>query len=181
MSTKIYYAYEWSGNHVDLIKTLNEMKKAYVDDCVEFISRLFKFDSNKEHYENIKTLLELIKEESAQLEIGHPFDLNLSCVVYMHKGRTVAHFFGINEYKHPTVYKTIEKMKDFSYWNNTDGPEDVPEAEFENRGKWFDDLFNTYNSYIPSECGLTYDFYSDDIAWNIANKSYDKWKAAYDK
>ncbi len=175
MSTKIYNAYEWTGDYTSLIKYLNELNTKYMSDSVNRVLKLYQFDSAGK-YENANRLYDLITKDSSQDEKGHPYDMSLSCVVYMHKGKIILHFFGVNSYTHPIVYETLNQLPDYSYWNNTDGPDDVAEEAFESRGKWYDDLFDTYGSTIPSKCGLVYNYASDTNMWNIATCSYEQWK-----
>ena len=171
MSIKIYNAYEWTGDYVSLIKTLNELKTKYISDCINRVSRLYTFDT----ISDVNQLYNHMIKDSFQNEKCHLYDVSLSCMVYIHKEKIVIQFFGINSHTYPTVYNFLEQLPDFSYWNNSDGPEDVSEEAFEDRGKWFNDLFYTYGSNF-CECGLIYDYGTDTNIWNIAECSYEQWR-----
>lgn len=155
MSTKIYNAYSWRGG--DVVLWLSKLRDLYVQDGAETLKALCATRKDKDSHDFFYDLINEM-EKAADGPTYHPYDFSLSCVVYRHRLKTVVHFFGLNKGRFPRVYEEVRKLKDFSFWNNSDGPEDVPQWLFDKRGDWYDSLFKKYGSEVPDVCGLTYEF-----------------------
>ena len=176
VSMKLYYAYSWDGDILSLLRFLNGLRETYLNDCATEFYKRFRFEDQFDFLVNQTNLYRKIVEGSARQERFFPFDAELSCVVYQFEGKTVIQFFGYDRRKYPRMSEKIESLPDVSYWDNTGGPEDVPEAEFEARGKWFNGLFEALGSDVPARCGLAYEFGSKDAYFEISERVAYMWE-----
>lgn len=174
MSMTIYPAYlykdkaEWSDIS-KLMEELFEIKKKFVAYCGDkLISEGYPvreyFEKGDKYFEFIKR----IEKDSKSIEKGMIYDCSCDVVVYFHKHKIVVQEFSgwIAKY----FLKENFKYPDYSFYDIYAGDEDItPEMEkdFALRNNFYRSLFATTG--IPSNVGLSYDFFNDFTAMEIAD------------
>lgn len=110
-----------------------------------------------------KAISELMDRQREIKKTGHrdvevDFDFTLSVLPF--EGRV----YGIpfTESKRLREFFTASGItEDFSYWNNSEGPEQIPDEEWERRGDTWNRLLDQDPSGRPSACGMAFEVSSD--------------------
>jgi len=169
MSTKIYNAWEWNDTFDELIRLFNSIRhNEYIQDCLNLVRKIDVSERDRYSHERriYKYLLEAKNNDQKDF-----FDVDLSAIVIQHENKIVVCFFGLNEFTFPMMYAKINsKFKYFGWWDNSDLEEGVSEEEWEYRGKWYESVFEKYQSEIFSELGLTYEFFSKSILFKVCDQ-----------
>jgi len=187
MSTKIYDAYKYSGTPEELMKWLIKFKKKYEDLAVEELRPLFinqskyleKHPKVEEPYCLFKDPLNYFStsrgvELIIRKKLNEPLNIDTSVVVYFHNGLTVVQFFGLDfgfrVYSKKLKEGIIRSKKfiDFSYWNNTDRPDDVSDKEWDERRKFYDSLTEKYHFF--NSIGLVYELSNTESILDICRR-----------
>lgn len=171
-----------------LVKELAEVRK----DFVPFVAKMFTdeghfyrtyitnkyFPSAEEAYKKIykehdRSFINDIKKDTSSWENGHVLDIMCNVVVYIHKGKIVIHGFASREMN--KFFKTYFNYPDYSYWDIYAGDEEITEEMEEKHSEvcdFYDSLFE--NTSIPSNVGLAFDFYTDDVVYDIEEAVLDE-------
>lgn len=184
MSTKIYNAYKYNGKLSDLIKSLKDIKKNYLNDLKEKLSRFGNLTISKKDVdilENDIKIMDLYNEPlgdlilsdylEKQIKLGYnsPLNIESSCVVYSYKNDIYIQFFGLNN---NYLVNIKDKLEDFHYQNSTDMSNyDWCEENWDNmtpqrksaltrnwnkRRKIWSEIINDYDTF--AESGLIFSF-----------------------
>lgn len=140
MSIKIYHGFKLNvADNNELQAVMDSLREHFETYYQGVIDEFYALNSDK----YIKILESLDKD-------GY---YNNNIVLFWHK----TGWYGIS-FGH---LKTLEKLscyEEFGYWDNTDKPDEVSEAQWKNRKKIWDDLLLRKGSGIPAERGMTIDF-----------------------
>jgi hypothetical protein len=83
-------------------------------------------------------------------------DTDTHLVVFPHESGLYAMLYAGNR-ELEEGFNAVDGVVDFSYWNNSDTPEDIEQDQWDKRGKLWDDLMP---SGVPSQDGLVVDLVS---------------------
>ena len=162
MSCTIYDAWEFNGYHDELIKFLNTLRKSYLKDCKKYINSLTPDLPELDKYEYERYVLKKIDEGFRSNEKGFPYDIDASAVIFEFNNKTIIYFFNLNDHIYVETKKEIKnKLKYFGWWDNTDPDEDCTEEEWHERENFYENLFESFDSDTPADCGLVYEFYRE--------------------
>lgn len=131
MSTKIYYGKKVKAKTLaDVKDVVEKIKKKHNDYVLNF------FEGGKPtSAENFsKVIWDTVKEFDLDVGIGYDRETESFYLVLMG-----AHGICAN-------LDSVEELEEFSYWDNTDPPDDVSEEEFIKRGRVWERLMPTYES-----------------------------------
>ena len=102
-------------------------------------------------------------------EYDREVSLDMKIVLFPHPrdaDKTLLLFYGGEASVEQNSDKTIRDdfvemsgMKEYNFWNCTDGPDDIPENEWRERGDIWDEAIP---SFVPNKDGLTYTIFSAD-------------------
>ena len=180
MSMKIYDAWKFNGSHNDLIKFIGSLRKLYLEDCKVYIDSITPDLPELDRYEYIRHIQKKINEGINSVERGYPYDIDASGVVLEFDGKIVIYFFNLNEHQYPKTWKKIrEELEFFGYWDNVDPDENCSEDEWNERKEFFNNLFEEYESYVPSDCGLIFEFYRQLEIFSVVDKIARKRKGIH--
>jgi len=168
MSTKIYDAYKYKGNMTQLMDWFYKIRKEYKTNVLKQLE--LYYEKNKGEY---KKKHDYLSEVRISMSKSYPdneiFSPSLCAIVYFDKDDILVQFFGLYNY-HAFKYniKKIIKRKrtlvDYHFQNQC--MDDV-DNEYLSREKIWDRIYR--NSAIPSQDGLTYQFFTDydlmDLMW----------------
>ncbi len=192
MSCYIYPAYLYKDNATiedvsNLLKELFDIKQKFLGYMVE----AFKKDCILKHelddlYPDVKTafnkiwechnheLIENIKKDTASCMRGCIFDFQCNVTVYFADNKIVLQGFCSSNTK--DFFKKNFKYKDYSYYDIYAAGGRVSKkkaADFAERQEfYFDKVFE--KSGIPADAGFTYDFYSDDLLYDLEDELLDE-------
>jgi len=106
----------------------------------------------------------VLENQSNTMEKGMPWDCSANAVIVKHKRTTVLWLFPggmFDSYLRKT--EQFKNLKRFDYSNSCDG---WPKQ----RTEFWETLFDERDESIPSNLGLTYEFWRSGDAWNLADK-----------
>lgn len=135
MSTKIYRAYR--APLTALNKVLQELDAAVMKNIVtstkELCSKVSSDDTGElTPWKKYQKVIEEFKRASASSRRDPFFCVDCTVAVYVHE-----HYAYLIPFGESFVLKNINiksDIEDFSYWNNTDGPDHIPYEEWSVRG-----------------------------------------------
>ena len=193
MSIKIYDMYKYHGSVFELMQWLNKYRRAYERVATREVSFMIGScwtpehtlnKANKKEYVlwmngdakgfhfNYFNLVDLLRD-AINAGLNDPMNINASVVVYPYKDEVYVKFFGLDfgtrdysKWLRRHIDKN-EKFEDYSYWNNTDEPEDVTREEWEQRGNFFDEVVFKGHHFFNSR-GLTFELSNGESLINIA-------------
>ena len=185
MSTKIYNAFKYKGKLAELIDSLKEIKKNYLNDKIDDLVKFGELVITKKDVDLIeedikikdlykKPLGDLIFSDflERQIKLGYntPLNIEASCVVYGHKNDIYIQFFGLNTKYYDII---VDKIEDFHYQNQADmsnydwskekWDEMTPQRKSQLKRNWnkrkevWEEIIKDYDTF--GESGLTFDFY----------------------
>jgi hypothetical protein len=158
MSTKIYYAYRWAGTVEELVTWLFRYREQHVKYVLAKMAELFRPDAD---YHDLVELLRVATEQN----INSDYNLRAAAVIYLDNDEVYVQFFGIDW---PRLKKPPnQRLTDMSYWNNSDRPDGVTEAEWAVRKATWDRLMRHGAAF--SENGLTFNLVPPYFENEIAN------------
>ena len=185
MSTRCYNAYKLptriTATPEKLMKFLNLVRKEYLEFlasratadsakwAISFVDDFLKNKRRKANYDGLEVGDELyfrqfLVDQSSTFERGMPLDCSGNCVIVSHMGTTILWTFPGFEFN--TFIRGCRHFKRFArydYSNQADGfPKPITE--------FWETLFDERKESIPSNLGLTYEFWRDDDAWDLARK-----------
>ena len=185
MSCCIYPAYLYKDNATledvsNLVKELHEIKQKFLP----YMIKTFKTDivlkgSIERMYPTAEdafkirwgrhdhSLVNRIKKETAGYERGCIFDFQCDVVIYFVDNKIVLHGF-CSSNTEKFFKENFKSLKDYSYYDiyAGDGPISKKMAkDFSERGDFYDKVFE--KSTIPSNVGLQYEFYNDDLLYDL--------------
>ncbi len=155
MSVKIYEAWRFKGGLNKLLPLLHEFHKAVIPEQKAVLGRNIahqlarKIDAGQPHedffYEALRSHM--------KTDDGDPVSWNVSCFP---TGRSVLILF----YGPRWIREAFEKhfaFEEFGYWNSSDKPEEVTDAQWAYRKKaWEKVLTGSELSGVPADLGYTY-------------------------
>lgn len=140
MSTKIYYAWvcdiDKLNEFIDLIrpqvynkaeKTIRNLMSHLTKKTIEEQREQNKYIKNENRLK-LEAVLKRCREASKSFSRNPAIDIDFSLNIWLYNNR--AYIIPIGELKDLSI---PEFAKDFSYWNNTDSPDDITEEEWNNR------------------------------------------------
>lgn len=157
MSTKIYDAYvidkvfslgEFNKECRSLSDKLSEKRKDLIKDR-------FTKESYSETYFELSKMLLQAEREKTRLHLLIDFGASL-CAFELNNKTYILFYYEEESFK--DIFTDHFKAKDFSYWNNTDKPDEISELDWENRRRVWDIIFD--KKTIPSQCGVCFDLLS---------------------
>jgi hypothetical protein len=184
MSTKIYNAYLFHGNLVQLQKSLEQIKKQWEKEQVQLWCKAFTgMTTDKQVGDWLVKHSTIILPERLQerfidatrvwtgissldpfIEACHdcpvniaPWGCDASAIVYPFKSKLIVQFFGINP--------KSRLYKDFYYQNQTDHPSRISEQEWNQREKIWEKIFS--NDSSPADTGFVYEIYNTMSKWRV--------------
>lgn len=174
MSTRIYNAYKFNGNAVELVEHLRAFRPKWIDFQVE---RLRKLQITKGK-DSLESLREKIVEESTSLYPMNSdyFDVRGSVVVYFHKRNIYVQTFTGN---FPSLID--ERFVDFHFQDQADPWYDLAESlsvdekkkaarNWRTRKKVWNEIFSD-TSWTASEAGMVYEMCQAGDFFNIATRT----------
>lgn len=178
MNTKIYDGYRIKNITIEEFKT----KYSYLLDYIKekSVKNIYLYLSSK-YYENLdnvyntkpENVLEMIKkeikDECEELASGRrslDFDKDIGFFMKEYKGDLYLYMFYEDSKVKKILLNKIENIEDFSYWNNTDKPDEVSESHWDKRSKIWNELLTSY-SFDKSGFETFYFFHSEDFLKNI--------------
>lgn len=148
MSTKIYYGYRMK---ISKLNDFIDMARPQVFDLAEEIVRKLMSAVKKEVIQkkldggwfsetNIRfeKALELVHEISAQSERMSVLDIDFSFNIWIHDGMVYVIPIGEEHFKRKLVFP--EWVEDYSYWDNTDPPNDIDDNEWMDRAEMWEKI-----------------------------------------
>jgi hypothetical protein len=197
MSTKIYNAYKFNGDHKDIIYLCKNLSKLFVDDCIQKINQKESFiirsvrdkRTRKQrkrkyplyHIELIDFLNDIIKEG-----YRHPLNFEASIVVYLHEKNIYMQFFGCEKLIKKDNFKYKDSLEDFHYQNQVDmsnyDEDKEPwnemsekrqlelEEDWEKRKEIWNEILG--GSAYPVQNGLVYELFSKPTQYLIADEYF---------
>ena len=168
MSTRIYDAYEYHGTIHELMKDLFKLRKQWEDKSIKYLDEIYGASLRNKTISASKFREDC--EDCKRTNERNPLNIDVSAMIYFYKERIFVKFFGQGP-----IFLNIPKSRftDFSYWDNTDGPEDMSYAEFSKRGKIWDKIVPGTFSYT----GLSFDFNGQNYYDSIQYKFFQSvWK-----
>lgn len=158
MSTKIYRGFIVDTNNMHLLMEKVLHFRPWVED--QAMEKLRKFiadlkEDGKDKSQACRAWNKLRRENRAGGHRSSTTDTDFQLVFMPYEDKCL----GIGYTSDDEWFKGWLKQPGvsyFGYWNNSDGPEDVPLEEWEKRGKMWDEVL-TKGNYIPSNAGFTID------------------------
>lgn len=161
MSTVIM-GYTFDGSMEELLQTCLRFREKFIEVKRHLV--LSNVTSGTPAYQ----IAERILEANRKGQRGDPFNITAAIVAYPLGRKVYVNVF--DEDVHEMVRKN-QKFKDFSYWNNTDRPDEVTARQWRHRERTWDKLLPDSRA-VPAISGFTYDFGSGTFqtAYQIASK-----------
>jgi hypothetical protein len=146
MSTKIYYAWRVP---IDKLNDFIDFVRPQVYETAQNIIAKLMPDVTKEHIEKVKlekpylpeamirfsSAIELCKSISKQSGRAPGVDVDFALNVWLYENH--AYIIPIGEYKD---FKVPDFAEDFSYWNNTDQPDNITDEQWEEKCKTWEQI-----------------------------------------
>lgn len=174
MSTKIYNAHLWLGTAEELADFCLGLRKQYISDAVQHLSRwdeagLRKYSRETYEKEDDYFFLPILLRDEIRKGENTPFNFDASVVAYFHSGKIVAIPFGLRMFPQTeAMFKSNPKMKFYGYWNNSDPDEDCSEEEWNEREEFFETLFDGEFFHFGS-LGFAYELSNQETLWKICD------------
>lgn len=187
MSTKIYDMYKYHGSVFELMQWLRKYRRAYeviaTREVSFMIGACFPPSTRKEYvlwgngngkgfHFNYFRLVDLLRDE-IKAGLNEQLNIDASAVVYPYGDQVYVQFFGL-DFGTRKYSKRLrrhidknEKFEDYSYWNNTDRPDEVTEEEWYERRDLFDKIIFKGHHFFNSN-GLTFELSNGESLINIA-------------
>lgn len=182
MSTKIYEAYRlkkssdlWAFTHDTYIEG-RKILKAQIRTLYENLLKK-KADAaiaegrkpliGEGLFEAQKTVRDLLKEEETSPYKSY-LNLNVTLTLREYKGRIVVIPYGDNK-EVSKLLKSDPRLVEYSYWNNTDRPEEVSAREWKRRETFYDGMDSSkhWKQYLLIELGSTSAFFEIDPVYDM--------------
>lgn len=183
MSIKLYYAYRFPANKLneflDIVTEFSIKKTAaqvwHIIHTIkqERVDELVQQTGNPKMFEGLtpdeirvevvyySLLTRLFKENADDWCRANIFNLQSGWSLFFHKGRFYAWPWGNLTEQFDEVLADYPWVENYSYWDNTDHPEDVSDREWERRGKTWLEIW-TPDEFAHRLTFTTVDF-SDDL------------------
>lgn len=168
MSTKIYTAYRlkngknlWKFIHKSKQQAKEGIEKILMDtyrrwlDDQEFLEKIVK-NYNPEDYTSLafemSDYLTRKYKEQVTSPLRTPFNMDVSYTVRESKGR-----YYIIPYCDGIMRNTLdflrehEDLEEYSYWDNTDKPEEISQAKWNKRGDNWEKVIEHWDNYVTVE------------------------------
>jgi hypothetical protein len=192
MSTKIYNAYKYRRTIFDLVSWLNKTRKVYEEQAIENTNFLLKgkipfcnydneykiplwvkgYKSNSKYLSKFALYSYITKANDSSM--NDIWNMKASVVVYPYEEMLIVHFFnfdfGLKGPKNPLInrVKKNHNFSDYSYWNNSDMPENVTEEEWKERERIYDKIFGIRST--PDSVGFIYEFANWDSLMRVCSE-----------
>ena len=156
--------YKYHGSIFELMVWLKKFRRLYEEVAISEISNLvggcFRPTDDKQEYDlwtkdgyfNFSELTRLLQDEIRR-GLDEPFNINASVIIYPYKDQVYVQFFGLRfglgRYS-KRLQEHIdgnERFSDYSYWDNSDPPNDVGLPTWNRRGEFFEEIFNKHTSF----------------------------------
>ena len=184
MSYRIMNAYLYDKSEDELIQELNSIRVDYLkyatkiidneaDWFIKFCNEKYKSFAKRNEGILVKAL-RVIEKGANCMERGNPADFSANCVIIKHAGKIVIWFFSsfrFDDFKRDNkIFQRLRK-NDYSYMDGGDFEFDTKEEEkdWNKRGKFWDSVFEKYNTTIAANMGLTYEFFRHDDIWDLGS------------
>jgi hypothetical protein len=151
MSTKIYYAWTYAGGLQRLLAELTIFSK-FADTLIAGeVNRQKSVDVHHAFDTGTKDLLAVANRQVDRK------DFEWSVVCFPLTSRSTAVIFFGPRFIRDALTGDNPKFKDFGYWDNSEGPDDVSEREWDRRREVWDRLLiGPDKSGVPADYGFTY-------------------------
>ena len=189
MSTKIYNGYR---SKLSMQKLLPELKKFVIQEKVATKARYVR----SLLYESIRvfdllptlnfqaTLVDtFIKHKEEIKDISdheyHHLTHSVSSLILIPRDNDVLILLFCSDLKIKKVFSELLFIDDYSYWNNTDRPDDISEQDWNNRGKDWEVALGGDGYGKPIDNGYSFNIISKGIpigSWRQIVKDYPQWK-----
>jgi len=174
MSTKIYNAYKYTGENIEmLLEDLRECKNWYSEWVIDRITSIFKPDvSTGVLWDIMGNILNgngkiLLNPEDAVL-------------VYPHSGDLYVQFF-CKEQVIGDMLSLSGRFVDFHYQNQTDMPDDISVAEWEGRALIWEEIHKDFWSVENGFCyGLVEPYWAAEVPMRLMKENLVQTKEQHD-
>lgn len=173
MSTKIYIAYVVPIS--DLNGYLRKVKEVVYETN---LNRLGEYLENQKVKSTWFDLIREMQETSRSLEVGYPLDFDYGLNVWLLED--FAYIIPVEGWLLPGRRASMDishLASDFSYWDNVDPPDNIPEDEWDERGDLWDIIIGDgYNDTRLYYSIIDMSSMSYDIEWtqSIRRKFFTK-------
>ena len=182
MSFRVMDAFIYDKSEDELIVELNSIRKDYIEFAKDYIKKnathLMQFGKSyfkrfaKPDDINLEIAIRTVGKGSNSLERGMPSDFSGNCVIVKHKKKIVLWFFTgfiFDQFKRKNpVYKRIFK-NEYGYCDSGDCEFETKEEkrDWKKRGNFWHEVFDKYDTSIPANVGLSYEFFRHDDIFEL--------------
>lgn len=164
MSTKIYSGIkinvkdihglmQWKQRVQKLLEPLVRQKA--VDIAAARTIKAFDLSGVLHYKQNLSEVLEFSRKKFPDTD-HNKIDLDLSIAVFPYQGEFYAMYF---TKKWSTFVRSLDEVEDFCYFNNTDKPDELTNAEWDHRRDTWDAIMEI--SSVPSDIGFILEMFHD--------------------
>jgi hypothetical protein len=172
MSTKIFNGIKFKSNsYEEVFSQLSEIRKTMRENYMKFANyglTNYYYKHYDEPLPHGSDLYDIIKKDLQQITKGDFDELDCTLVIIPHKGELYGLYYAVGKTREFLLEAMDNIYDDFSYWDNTDPPEELPENEWVYRRIVWDEI--TVGNEIPRNFGTIFTFLSEDDAfWHTSD------------
>lgn len=178
MSTKIYNAYEYKNDIYSLYNFLINLKDEAIDIACNIVQHSMKNYDDRYSWNDYENKIKALFQNNSAVYPNITLSMVIYPIKYKNKDRIFINYYG------DLIHSVLEDkflnndFLDFHYQNQTDGPDDVSEDEWEERAIIWDIIFNNYT--IPSQIGFIFNVVYDCDFVRMCTKLIHKDYKIYD-
>ena len=161
--------------HKYITKQIKQHAKIYID----FGDTKYKLEEDESGAKLLSRALRTIEKGAYAVERGNPVDFSGSCVVLKSLGKIVLWFFSgyhFDDFKRGNPI--LRRLKDYSYMDSADIEfnNEAEEKDWNERGEFWNSLYDKYHTGIASRMGLVYEFFTHDDIWDFGCKLSEEYE-----